>query len=427
MTKRQYLQVCSHNRARALTLLVVVAYACCYVGRLNYPAAMVDLLSLGLLTKGQGGIIATSFFACYGIGQLINGYVSDRTDAVRQVALGLFGSAVMNLLMSMTRSFLSMFLIWSLNGYMQSLIWAPAFLVVSQSVPLKWRKHSLMYLNMAPPAGTVLSFLISGIILRQSNWKHTFTGGCIVLLITGVLWLVLTSVLYRGATEFNPTEKQHMEGGTKGRITIPYALVISGAVFMIIPTILHGMLRDGITNWLPTYLSEVFSLRAETAVISSVAVPLINSMGTVGAYAIFKKMKNEFVTTSTLFAISAGMLLILILVGDGSILITILSFALVTACMMGVNTMICSEIASRFAIYGRAGGVSGFFDASGYVGTAVSMYLIAFISDRYGWDTTQFIWLGASLIAMTLCALGLSKWKSFLADSSPKHSKTFPV
>lgn len=417
MPKRQYLQVSSHSRARALTLLVVVVYACCYVGRLNYPAAMVELLSLGLLTKGQGGIISTSFFVCYGIGQLINGYVSDRTDAVRQVALGVFGSAIMNLLMGRLYSFLPMLLTWSLNGYMQSLIWAPAFLVVSQSVPLKWRKHSLMYLNMAPPAGTVLSFFLSGIILRYLEWQYIFIGGSIVLLTIGAMWLLLSKILYRNATEFNPIEREQAEGREKSQISILHALVISGAVFMVIPTILHGMLRDGITNWLPTYLSEVFSMRAETAVISSIAVPLINSMGTVGAYAVLRKAKNEFTCTSVLFALSAGMLLILIFAGKGSIYITILSFALVTACMMGVNTMICSEIASRFVIYGKAGGVSGFFDASGYAGTAVSMYLIALISDRYGWSTTQFIWLGAALIAMTVCLLGLKRWNSFVAST----------
>ena len=416
MTGRQYQQINSKMKARLLTVLVFLVYSCCYIGRLNYPAAMTELLRQGILTKTQGGIISTVFFLCYGIGQLVNGYISDRIDSGKQITLGLLGSAILNLAMSQLSSFASMLVIWSINGYMQSLIWAPSFLIVSQSIPLKWRGNSLMYLNMAPPAGTILSFFTSALVLHFTSWKWTFTAGFLSLTAIGGIWIIASRKLYCGAT-FRETDNGTSDVYTHGKdvhLSISGLLAMSGTVCLIIPTMLHGMLRDGITNWLPTYLAEVFHVNSEIAVFSSVVLPLINSFGAAGGYFVLRRVKNEFLCIASLFFLAAISLLSLVLAGNQSMLLTVFILALVTACMMGVNTMVCTEVATKFAAFGKAGGISGVFDAVGYFGTAISMYVIAFISEKHGWQYTQIIWFGSSVGALLLCLSGLKKWNEYL-------------
>ncbi len=82
------------QKATALTVICFLAYAVSYLGRLNYSAAMPEMLAEELITRTQGGTIATIYFMCYGVGQLINGSLADRCDPVRQVTIGMLLSAL---------------------------------------------------------------------------------------------------------------------------------------------------------------------------------------------------------------------------------------------------------------------------------------------------------------------------------------------
>ena len=73
-----------------------VAYTFTYIGRLNYTACMVDMLLHENLSKEQAGMISTSAFVTYGVGQFINGFLGDRMPPKRQMFIGLLLSAAAN-------------------------------------------------------------------------------------------------------------------------------------------------------------------------------------------------------------------------------------------------------------------------------------------------------------------------------------------
>jgi sugar phosphate permease len=141
-----------------LAALCFASYAVSYIGRMNYSAALPGMLAEGALSKKQGGVIAAAYFASYGAGQLLNGFLADRGNPKIQVSAGLAGSALFNLLMYFTDSASLMPVIWGLNGYAQSLIWAPAFLMVSRYTGSRYRAEALLLLNTAPSVGTMLAY-----------------------------------------------------------------------------------------------------------------------------------------------------------------------------------------------------------------------------------------------------------------------------
>ena len=157
-----------------LAALCFASYAVSYIGRLNYSAALPGMLAEGALSKKQGGVIAAAYFASYGAGQLLNGFLADRGNPKMQVSAGLAGSALFNLLMYFTDSASLMPVIWGLNGYAQSLIWAPAFLMVSRYTGSRYRAEALLLLNTAPSVGTMLAYGFSWLVLRLGNWRVLF-------------------------------------------------------------------------------------------------------------------------------------------------------------------------------------------------------------------------------------------------------------
>ena len=101
------------------------------------------------------------------------------------------------------------------------------------------------------------------------------------------------------------------------------------------------------------------------------------------------------------------------LVGQASALLSALLLALVTAVMMSVNVIICSEVPLRFSVFGKSASVSGFMNACGYIGAAASMYGIAILSERYGWAATQSVWIASCILAAVLSLSVGRRWMAF--------------
>jgi len=82
--------------------------------------------------------------------------------------------------------------------------------------------------------------------------------------------------------------------------------------------------------------------------------------------------------------------------------------------MQAVNVVFVSQMPTHFARYGRMASVSGFFNSVAYIGCAISTYLIALISEYFGWNVTIIIWLISSGVSVVLCLGAIPAWKNFL-------------
>ncbi len=399
-----------------LALLCFGAYAISYIGRLNYSAALPDMISGGILTKTDGGVCATIYFAAYGIGQIINGFLADRFDPRKQIVMGIGASGVLNLFMPMAASRIAMMLIWGVNGYAQSLIWAPCFLIISQGIHWKYSAKALLLLNTAPSFGTILAYSFSGAVLEISPWQSLFSLAGTILFTGAVFFAVSCLALYRSQGEIPglPEEQgQEETAGKKKNNSAMGAVVSSGVLLLILPTMINGMLKDGVTSWLPTYMTEVFSMSSGKAVRFSLLLPVINMSGATIAYWLMQKVRNEAVCASLLFGCAAVCLCILPVADALPPVATVMVFAAVTALMMASSVVIISEIPTHFVTMGVAASVSGFLNACSYAGTAVSMYGIAWVTENFGWTVTQYMYIAAGILAVLSTAAEIPVWKRF--------------
>ena len=82
-------------------------------------------------------------------------------------------------------------------------------------------------------------------------------------------------------------------------------------------------------------------------------------------------------------------------------------FSVISALLMGVNTLLLTFLPLRFSIYGRASGVAGLFNFCAYLGAGCSGVISGWLADLGGWNTTVLLWLA-------LCVLGLAGiWAGF--------------
>lgn len=416
-------RITQSGKAKLLGFACALIYAVSYIGRLNYSAALPYLLQTGLLTKPQGGIISTAYFFAYGAGQLINGIAADRTKPQAQILLGSCGAAVMNFIMPLAGSFPFMLLFWTLNGFFQSMIWAPTLLLLATSVPEKQRSTQLWLLNTSPAFGAVASYAFSGSLLVYFPWQGLFRGASVIMAAGAAVFYFCSRGALQGASyQESPAQERAVSEPTASSSRFLPLLLSSGGMLLLFPVMIHGMLKDGTTNWIPTYMSEVFSLSTGLAVVLAVVPQIANLLAASVAYWLEKHVKNEIKEAMILFCVAGGSLLCMFLFGKLSVLVTIVLFALVTMSMQAVNVVFVSQMPTHFARYGRMASVSGFFNSIAYIGCALSTYLIALISEYHGWNVTLIIWLVSSGISLMFCLMAIPAWKHFLRVGSD-HDK----
>lgn len=176
------------------------------------------------------------------------------------------GSIAQNLMMPYAKSWQLMLVLWGLNGYFQSLIWAPSFRIITQSIPAVWRDKSLLLLNIASPAGAVAAYLFSSLVLWAGDWRDVFIWAALCMGIFFFIWLFGSWYIYRNAEDValdaqeTLVREQRGESGSFLRL-----LIAASGIYLVLPSVIQGMLKDGITNWLPVYMGEVFSLPSQTA------------------------------------------------------------------------------------------------------------------------------------------------------------------
>ena len=113
--------------------VIWLVYGAFYFCRTNISAAVPGLSEtienggLGLSGEQVGWILASLKIA-YGLGQVVNGQLSERIAPRILLSIGMFCSALLNVAFGLSTGFYFLLFIWAVNGYCQSLGWTPCVL-----------------------------------------------------------------------------------------------------------------------------------------------------------------------------------------------------------------------------------------------------------------------------------------------------------
>lgn len=405
---------------RLLFGLCWMAYFSTYLGRLNYTAGLTEIIRSEGFSKASAGLIGTGFFLAYGVGQLINGFMGDKLKPQNMIFAGLIGSALMNFCMVFLSNPLVMMVIWCINGFVQSLIWSPIVKLFSEWIPVEKQKHACVNINSSVPIGTLAAYFMTALLIYLISWRAVFFSSGVILSVVSVVWYIgITKLESKVVAIKEPTTVQNkrIEIQNKASISIIKLFALSGIIFCCFALMMQGVLKDGVTTWIPTYISEVFHLNSATSIISTTLIPIFNLGGVYLAAIINKKFfPNEVSTCVFFFTICMTSLILLRISPDNNLAYSLILFAVATTSMMAVNTMFVSVIPIYFAPYGKASTMSGILNSSAYLGGAISTFGIGALSTLLGWNTTIVIWIGCACLGIFICIMGRKKWNEFICS-----------
>lgn len=385
-----------------------LVYFASYIGRLNYSSAMPDMIGDSVITASQAGFISMVYFFAYGSGQFLNGMLADRVHPAKMIFFGLFASGILNLFMGFFTSFGMMALVWGANGYTQAMIWPPIMRIFAEMMQEEKKVKYCVHITSTMAVGTLVSYLLSAAMIGIAGWKYVFFAAAVCMIAAALVFKGGFRNVEKNAGKFGKSEdgiKMKETKASASAVPFSWLLVNSGLFLILVPVVVHGILKDGVTAWVPTYISETFLASPTISILVTTMLPVINLTGAYAAQFMYRRFfgRQEVKTAAFFFMIATGALFLLWKFGSVNMFLTAGLLSMITASMMAVNTLFVNLLPLRFEKEGRVSTVSGFLNAMAYVGCAVSTYVIGVLVQRVGWSITIFAWLFITAIAMAFC------------------------
>ncbi len=412
MKKQLYLE------NQKLSSLVFIAcffvYTASYIGKLNFSTVLPEIVGTGIFTKSEAGIIGSSFFVVYGFFQIVNGFLADKISPFKMIITGTFLSSISNILMTMQTTNTAMALVWAFNGFSLSLLWSAVLKISSTVINTELRAKACLNLSATLPVGSISIYILSAILIKYFNWKSVFLASSLILLIAVIFF---TAVYFSAKPHFTKVEIATVKSSQKNSETNKlFPVLLASGAFMIIPAVIfHGTIKEGITTWVPTMITELYNTESSFSVFISIILPIVNLSGIYITNPIYKKMMKENEVKTVIFILSLILipLILLLFIKNLPLILSVLLLSLVTTALNIFNHMTISLVPVAFSKYGKTGTVSGIMNASAYLGCAFASYGFGIIADLKGWIGIIVIWLLLDALAIISSLLTVRKWSKF--------------
>lgn len=395
---------------------VWITYGTFYLCRVNMSIAIPGIMKEFGYSKTALGAILTCLFIAYAIGQFINGQLGDKFGARKIISFGLLISGVLNIIFGFTSAITAMMLIWGLNGYFQSMGWAPSVKTVANWFPPEKRGKMSGLLGTTYQIGNAYSWALAGFIVGLLGWRWAFWIPAGIVILSAIHWYIRG----RNAPEevgLPTIEEEANNNFTNVQIRKDHHLGFAHTLNAVLKnpkiwTVALGLfclniVRYGFMGWAPTYMFEVQKATISIAAYKAIAIPVAGSLG-----AIFAGWASDRFFQSRRAPISAIMLFAL---GISAWLYPVIpagNWALSLFCLLvigfmtyGPHVLMVGTVAMDFGTRKAASSAAGFIDCFGYIGAALTGVGSGWLIDNYGWNASFYFWVFGALVAAVLMTL----------------------
>ena len=428
-----------------------LGYSLYYVCRTTLNVMKADIIDASVLNPTQLGIIGACLFWAYAAGKFVNGFLADYCNIKKFMAVGLVVSAFANFTMGVigvwnglagiTSSliFVLFAILWSLNGWSQSMGAPPAIISLSRWYPLNIRGTYYGFFSASHNFGEGLSFIFVGALVSVAGWMWGFFGAGIagVIGVTLIaLWLHdtpeskgLPSVEVLAGEESEQSDKEsrkeNVNDSSETKKIQRAVLRNPGVWILALSSAFMYMSRYAINEWGILFLQKAKGYEFMTAT-SIVAVNTVAGvLGTVFAGLISDKLfKGDRKWPALTAGIAEAIALALFFYGGDSMFVNITAMVLfgiaigVLICFVG--GLMAVDLVPRKA----TGAALGIVGLASYVAAGIMNIISGILIDgravkdlvtgeilEYDFSYATVFWLGAAIISFLLPILNWGRKK----------------
>lgn len=398
-------------------------YAIISMTKNAFGASIASIVSEGLFTKSLAGTINAGYYVFYGGAQLLLVKLVDKVSPVKLINMSLIGAVIAMAGFALAKDFWTMLVLWSITGLLQFAIWPAVIRIIAQYLLPSHRGKAMVYIAFAYCSGMLMNYAVASIVLSVANWRMLFWIFLGVILVTIVMWIVMTKKTIPVLEKIehidevqSPVKKQETKQKTTGTWKIFWA---SGIICMLVPSFVRTMMDMGLKSWVPTMIVENYEgISPGFASLMTTILLVVNLSGIYIVNSVYpKKIKSEALCFALCFAVALPFTLLLLFTGKVPVGIVVALLTLVTTFMYSGHQMINVIIPSKFAKMHLSGGVASILNAVASFGAVAANFGYGFIADKFGWSATIMSWNIMALLAAVFGLLSVKKWNRFIKQN----------
>lgn len=413
------------DSALLITALFCLLYFTSYMTRKSFGAVKLGIPD-SLLTDVQIGYIGSALFFTYGAGQIISGLLGDKIDPRKLIFWGLGLTTLCNAALPFITSVPALIVLWGVNGFAQALFWPP--IVKLMTIYLKGDSYTkaVMSVSIAAQAALLAVYASAALFVNLNAWRGMFALACALAVLTAAALVLGFRTLERrhpGAVRDALAGKNDAASAKEAAASIPATpkkeglwrtVILSGLLFVFVMTTSLGYLRDGIEEWMSTYLYETFSLGADLSTLMNLFMPLFGMVCVRFAAVLHLKiLRDEMREVTLLMSVCAGATLLLGLFHALHPAFSLCMIVLSVGCIHAANTSLTCYLPARFVKSGKVSTVSGLVNAFTYVGSTLAASLVPALAASTGWAPTILSWCAVAMACLACALLNARRWKAF--------------
>lgn len=367
-----------------LFFVAYLAYAAIYVARLNLTVATPVLQEKGILSAAQIGVMSGAFFLFYSLGQLFNGWLGDILPPRRMVAAGLFLTAGTNLMIGLILTVETAICFWAVNGFAQSMLWGPLLRAVGSRFAPEKKSLVASFLVSSVGVGSVLGIVLATAAIQKKGVNYAFCVPGIFSLAAAMIVVIF----------FHAEVKEKVAGDKEGKQkNRSFAAVLNFRLLLLmIPAMLHGVIKDGVNLWVAAYFMDTFGVDLVEMSFYVFAVPLLSLMGRL-IYPFFYQIfhQKEHMVSAVFLGICIICMLPLCLpripIGAAALFLGITAAAISL-----VNTSFLTIYPMRYQAEGNVSKIVGVMDFATYAGAGMGSLVCGVWLEKYSYAGMFFAW-----------------------------------
>lgn len=420
-----------YNRMRwSVFLSATIGYSLFYVCRLSLNVIKKPLVDAGILDESQLGLVGSALFFSYAIGKLTNGFLADRSNICRFMSTGLLFTALINLILGFSASFMIFALLWGFNGWFQSMGAAPSVVSLSRWFSNKERGTYYGIWSASHSLGKAITYVGIAFVVSITGWQWGFWGAGLIGLLGAIIVAIFLhdSPESKGLPAIADYKNDHADSKNNRKsvgqqqkevLKNPYIWILAFS------SALMYISRYAIESWGIYYLE---AQKAYSTLEASSIVSIGSISGIVGTIISGIISDRFFKGSRNIPALIAGLLNVVaislfLFYPDGHFWADTLSMVLFGFAIGILITFLGGLMAVDIASKKASGAALGLIGIASYIGAGVQDVVSGFLIeanhstlngvDVYDFSSVRIFWLGAAVLSV-ICTLFV--WNAKIAD-----------
>lgn len=411
-------QQLAYNRFRFWRIVMAssIWYSFYYLGRLNWGLCIPWIIKDTGFTKFQCGLVDTGLLWAYAIGTFLSGRLGDRYGPRIMQTIGGYGSIILNILTALQSYFTGIFIVYTVNGFVQGQAYAPTNMLITQWYPKARRGFATGIYGTSMGVASLVVWIITGYVVAHYGWRAAFIWPLLIFTLptTVILWFLVRNKpedagfpAYRERMEESISAKAEKLTDEEIKGVRAWLLLFKNWRFICICIAsLFGYIgRYGLLTWITLFYAETAGIKLKAVPIMTFALPFGMMFGPVTAGWLSDKFfkAKRFQMTCFYFI---GAIIVLFLMAFIPIKVMGLPIAIILLILAGMLTLgvvgVIFTVGCDFGGRKMAGTAVGTLNFFNYFGAGVQGVLIGGLLTATGGNwTIVFSTIGGLMVIGT--------------------------